>query len=66
MDSKYRSFLVPSTANNKMKYSVKFFKESGKYLCDCPYYVIKCYGDMKCKHIERVINYLSNNEEKRG
>ena len=47
-----KEYKVKSSSSNKI-YTVRYFEETDKWVCECPSYIFNPEG-FKCKHIKQV------------
>jgi hypothetical protein len=54
-----KRYRVPSSAIKDKMYIVRFFKDTNKYICDCPSYAFSKSENPTCKHIKKVIAFIN-------
>ena len=60
-----KKYRVSSETDKGKKYIVRYFPQSGKFVCECPSYTFGKIGT-QCKHIKKVLKYLKQNESQEG
>ena len=52
MSNNIKIYTIKSESNPKIKYTVRHFNLTNKWVCDCPFYTFGKIGTI-CKHIKK-------------